>query len=67
MPEVQSKREFAVLSTFHARFSSTPADTLSQGQERGKGEAVSETGNSHTEERSNTERRDTGTGSGAEI
>ena len=44
-----------------ASLSSTPADTHSQGQGRGPGEADSETGNSHTEERSSTAGGDTGT------
>ena len=44
-----------------ASLSSTPADTHSQGQGRGPGEVDSETGNSHTEERSSTAGGDTGT------
>ena len=44
-----------------ASLSSTPADTHSQDQGREPGEAGSETGNSHTEERSGTAGGDTGT------
>ena len=49
------------MSTSHGSLSYTPADKHSQGQGRGTGEADSETGNSHTEERSGTSGGDTGT------